>query len=47
MRGEVRGLGMRGKSADALKPLDRLQSMITLRLLGKNKWIKAHWRYDD
>lgn len=29
-----------------LKPIDRLQNMKTLRPLGKNRWVKAHWRYD-
>src|ERR1700685_592025 len=29
-----------------IKPIDRLQNLTTLRPLGKNKWIRAHWRYD-
>lgn len=29
-----------------LKPLDRMQNMKTLRPLGKNRWVRAHWRYD-
>jgi hypothetical protein len=29
-----------------LKPIDRLQNMVTLRPLGATKWVKAHWRYD-
>jgi len=28
------------------KPLDRMQNMKTMKPLGKNKWIRAHWRYD-
>jgi hypothetical protein len=28
------------------KPIDRLQNLRPLRPLGKNKYIKAHWRYD-
>jgi hypothetical protein len=28
------------------KPPDRLQNIKTVKPLGKNKWIKAHWRYD-
>lgn len=28
------------------KPIDRLQNLRTIRPLGKNKWVKAHWRYD-
>ena len=28
------------------KPPDRLQNTQTLRPLGKNHWVRAHWRYD-
>ena len=28
------------------KLLNRLQNPRTLQPLGKNKWVKAHWRYD-
>ena len=28
------------------KPVDRLQNMRTIRLLGKTKWVRAHWRWD-
>ena len=30
-----------------IKPLDRMQNMRTLQPLGKTKWVKAHWRYDN
>ncbi len=28
------------------KPPDRLQNPKTLKPLGKNKWVRAHWRWD-
>lgn len=28
------------------KPPDRLQNLKTLKPLGKNKWVRAHWRWD-
>lgn len=34
------------KPLKPLKPLDRMQNMKTLQPLGKNKWVKAHWRYN-
>lgn len=34
------------KQLKPIKPLDRLQNLKTLRPLGKNHWIKAHWRFD-
>ena len=29
-----------------IKPIDRLQNIKTIKPLGKNKWVKAHWRWD-
>ena len=28
------------------KPVDRIQNIKTIRPIGKNTWVKAHWRYD-
>lgn len=28
------------------KPIDRIQNIKTIKPIGKNKWVKAHWRWD-
>ncbi len=28
------------------KPPDRIQNIKTIKPIGKNKWIKAHWRWN-
>ena len=28
------------------KPPDRIQNIKTVRPLGKNKWVRAHWRWN-
>ncbi len=28
------------------KPPDRIQNIQTVRPIGKNEWVKAHWRWN-
>lgn len=28
------------------KPPDRMQNMKTMRPMGKNEWVRAHWRWN-
>jgi len=28
------------------KPIDRIEGIRPIKPIGKNRWVKGHWRYD-